>query len=81
MNTIVRFLPIADPRIVISVEQIDDQQSHLWVAHGDKTSLVRWVQQMNCVMSVSALFTGTKVQEASMFLGRIRPAKFGIGLK
>ena len=61
MNTIVRFLPIADPWKVSSVEKIYNQQSHFWVADGDETGLMLWVQEMRSVVSVSALFTGAKV--------------------
>src|ERR1700722_9411636 len=81
MNTIVRFLPIADPGIVVSVENIYNQQSHLWVADGDEASLMGWVQQMRRVVSVLSPFTGTKVLEATTLFWGVRPLKFCVWLK
>src|ERR1700687_3081544 len=44
MNAAVGFLPVADPRKVISSEQIQNQESQTGIAHRNTSSFKGWIQ-------------------------------------
>src|SRR5262249_55207698 len=55
MRAIVGLLPVADPGIIVALEDIQNQQTQDRIADRDESSLKCGIQKMRCVMTVPAL--------------------------
>jgi len=80
VNATVGLFPVADPGKVILVEEVQNQESQVWIANSDESSSEGRVQQMRRVMTITTFFAGAEIQNSAALFRSIWPAKFGIRL-